>query len=253
MKKKIIITYFSKWNNGICIFGYDEEYNGIRPIYDWDKEKTPLPWPDNPETRQIVPFTEVEFDFDDENTYPTSPPHTEDKVLKNREYHQIIRTISEKEKKEFLEKLTSKSIKEDFWGTNWYAYNPHLTKNKSGDITFAYIIPVEGKRSIVTIKKKKCKFTLDDRDEVRIESPIKSEIFYSFAITDLELEHYVNKGEAKRIEKKYIVEELNQNISGIDIFLRIGTGRPFKPMPDFEGCFLFVTGIYSFPDYKTKI
>ncbi len=250
MEREIVITDFSKMPEGVCIFGYDQEYKGIRPvIFNVGEKAKGLP---EDYLKDIEPFTIVKFKFIKPQPIP---PHTEDWAIDLDYRPQIIRILSEIERKKFLEKLKQisyDSIQKSLWGTNIYWY-------EGKERSTPYIKPGEGKRSIVTIKikGKNCIVKHYERPEelgkyeYRIEFSDIHKKNYDLSVTDLAFREYCDNLRAQGKECSFIEAELQQKLSQSDIFLRIGAGRPFSPKgQDKEMCFLFITGIYSFPDYK---
>ncbi|MEA1894121.1 MAG: hypothetical protein U9N36_02760 [Euryarchaeota archaeon] len=109
--KRLIITDLSRMKEGrICIVGIDREDNVIRPVipysgvkgdYILDKTGKPI----------ITPFAEIEFKF----IRPLSrPPHTEDWELDTNYRPELIGCLSEEEMREFLERISDRSIREIF-------------------------------------------------------------------------------------------------------------------------------------------
>ena len=75
-EKEIIITDKARWMGGVCLYGYDEENNGIRPIM-VDGANKPTSLRRN-FVERIKPFQRVKFGF---IRPQPSPPHTEDWVI----------------------------------------------------------------------------------------------------------------------------------------------------------------------------
>lgn len=248
MEKEIIITDFSKMPEGVCVFGYDREYNGIRPVIfsPGEKEKG---LPDN-FVADISPFKIVKFKF---ITHQPLPPHTEDWLIDKNYPPQIIGQLLEDEQKEFLEKLKEisyNSIRKSLWGAPIYWYEGKERK-------VPYIKPGEGEKSIVTVKIKNCIIKYFERPgklgkyEYRIEFSDIQQKNYDLSVTDLAFRNYCENLKQKGKNCNFIGAELQQKLNQSEVFLRIGAGRPFTPKGDTEPkCFLFITGVYSFPDYK---
>ena len=237
---------------GVCIFGYDEENNGIRPIIVNKSGELEEIEKNYIEEYSIKPFTQVEFDL---IQHLPQPPHTEDWVMNKDHQPKIIRILSEDEERKFLEKLKQISyntIQKSLWGAPIYWH-----EGKERNTPFIKI--GEGKRSIVTIKIKGKNFTIKHYErpekpgkyEYRIEFSDIHKKNYDLSITDLAFRKYCDSLREQGKECSFIEAELQQKLSQGDIFLRIGAGRPFDPTGEGElKCFLFITGIYSFPDYK---
>ena len=249
-EREIIITDKSRWHGGMCIYGYDDEYNGVRPILlDETKELRGLP---HNLVKDIKPFQRVKFRFI--SSLP-SPPHTEDWLMDESYFPKITGELPENERKVFLEKILFPSLKGDHWGTEIRFYH-----SRSTNIDTPYIEPGEGKRSIITIKPQKIsfvKYSLDiaedsgkQKEEIRVEfTDMKGEVYY-LKVTDLRFREYCDILKRQGLSDGSIGINLQRKLNNSDVFLRIGTGRPFRPREsDKYYCFLFITAIYSFPNY----
>ncbi|MBT9170750.1 MAG: hypothetical protein DDT18_01098 [Actinobacteria bacterium] len=245
MKKEIIITDFSKMPEGVCVFGYDEEGSGIRPVIFniGEKEKGLL----EDYVAGIEPFMRVEFEFIKPQP---NPPHMEDWLINEDCRSKIIRTLLEDERKEFLKKISYNSMEVADWGTEI-----HLYLNKRGE-NIPYINPGEGKKSIITIKPKNISSIEYSKDANKLGKynyriTFSDMIGYNLSITDLLFREYCDNLRNQGKSCGAIGTELQRKLNQSDVFLRIGAGRCFIPKgSSTKGCFLFVTGIYSFPDYK---
>jgi len=243
MEKEIIITDFSKMPEGICIFGYDQDYKGIRPVIfkTGEKEKG---LPEN-YIRGIAPFMKVKFGLIEPQP---NPPHTEDWLIDKDYQPKIMGHLLEIERKEFLEKTISySSMKAADWGTE-----VHLYRNKGGP----YINPNEGERSIITIKVKNVSFFEYSEKPKELEGynyriAFSDMIGDDVSVTDSAVRKYCDNLRNQGKSYGFIGAELQRKLNQGDTFFRIGAGRRYDPMEgDDKKCFLFVTGIYSFPDYK---
>lgn len=249
MKKQIVITDISQKYGGVCIFGYDENFMGVRPIMVQDNKLKEIP-KSYVDFYHIVPFTKIEFDFISPRP---QPPHTEDWIVNEDFSPNFVGFLSEEEKLKFLEKLTQLtylSIKNSLWGAplHWYSGKERRTP---------YIKAGEGARSIVTvkIKGKLCSIKYCEtrgKCEYRIIFLDKKGTKYDLSITDLSFREYCDKLKRQGKDHSLIENQLKEKLNQSEIFLRIGLGRPFDPIRKKEGdkCFLFVTSLYSFPDYK---
>jgi len=241
MKKEIIITDFSKMPEGVCVFGYDKEGNGIRPvIFNIGEEAKGLP---EDYLRGIEPFMRVEFEFIKPQP---SPPHTEDWLI-NKDYKpKITRTLSENEGKEFLEKILNISVK-DIFGVG---------VNKTNNLG-AYIEPGKGEKSIGTIKARNIEFVKHyfseekNRYQYRIKFLDNTKEIYDLSVTDCLFRKYCDNAREEGRSYGFIGAELQRRLSQAILYFRIGAGRPWGSLGYPEGkCWLFFTGVYSFPDYK---
>lgn len=91
----------------------------------------------------------------------------------------------------------------------------------------------------------------DEKYNFRIQfSDMKGEI-YDLKITDYLFNKYYNtKLIEKNLDPEIICNDILQRFNKFDIFLRVGIVRPFEKM--FNRCYLQVSGIHSFPDYREK-
>ena len=247
-EKEIIITDKARWMGGVCLYGYDEENNGIRPIM-VDGANNPTSLPRN-FVERIKPFQRVKFGF---IRPQPAPPHTEDWVINGSYFPQIVGVLSEEERKTFLEKILFPCLKGDHWGTEICYYR----KSRGEDAPC--IEPGKGKRSIITIKPKSIisvSYESSETDEesvwpkgkIKLKfSDMKDEV-YNLNITDLALREYwaiLRKG---GLNDKDIGFNLQRKLNDCEVFLRIGTGRAFTPREsDKPYCFFVHNSYLLFP------
>jgi hypothetical protein len=236
--RRLVITDLSKMKEDrICIFGIDSEGRNIRPEIPYSQ------WIERDifdENGKIIiqPLAEIEFDFIQSKP---KPPHTEDVEI-NRNYKpRLIRNLSESEGKILFEGILDDSIESIFCAV--------IHENK-------YLNHGEGKRSLGTIRMKEClgikHFKKDDEKySFRIQfSDMKGEI-YDLKITDYLFNKYYNtKLIEKNLDSEIICNDILQRFNKFDVFLRVGIARPFEKM--YNRCYLQVSGIHSFPDYREK-
>jgi len=133
MKKDLIITDLTRMRGKrVCIFGIDEHLAGVRP----ELSHTGID-DDYAFENSIEPFNVVEFNFAQKSK--CKPPHTEDWEIDKSHKPRFIRRLSLEEKREFLERIKEKGIK------NMFGANIHDNQ---------YVNENEGNRSIGTIKTK---------------------------------------------------------------------------------------------------
>lgn len=241
MKKPLIITDVTRMKKPrVCIFGYDEMGNAVRPVAPYPyKGITERDILDDKGRQVITPFALVKFDF----IRPTPQrPHTEDwevKISDGKLYKKLISNLSEEERKKFLEKILDKSVR-DIFGA--------VIHDKK------YIKPGEGARSLGTIwtnKVSRIDYSVKESGKYnyRIEFS-DGDAVYNLPITDLAFRRYCDYlREKEGLSETAIVANL-QGILQKGVFLRIGLGRPFEEKGN--QCYLLVTGIYTFPDYSKK-
>lgn len=231
MRKRLIITDVSRMEgNRICIFGIDKNGKGIRPVIPYSGiTENYLSWDGN---ISIKPFTEIEFDFI--RPLP-EPPHTEDWIINTSYKPKLIRNLSENEIKSFLEGILDESVKDIFGAPIYESW---------------YLKKGEGKRSIGTIKVRDVIFIKyskkeNGKYEYRIKFLDIIGSIYDLPITDLAFRKYCDELRTqKELSTGFIGAKLQDLFNNVEIFLRVGLGRFFK-----EKHWLFVTGIYTFPDY----
>jgi hypothetical protein len=236
--RRLIITDLTKMKEDrICIFGIDSEGRNIRPEIPYSQ------WIETDiidENGKLIiqPLAEIEFDFIKSNP---KPPHIEDVEININYKPKLIRNLSESEGKILFERIMFESIDSIFCAV--------IYENK-------YLNHGEGRRSLGTVKMKKCfgikHFKKDDEKfNFRIQfSDMKGEV-YDLKITDYLFNKYYNtKLNEKKLDPEIICNDILQRFNKLNIFLRIGIARPFEKM--FNRCYLQVSGIHSFPDYREK-
>lgn len=240
MRKKVIITDLSRMKGDrVCIFGIDENGRAIRPDITYSGIREGYLF--NEDGQLIIkPFAEIEFDFI--SPLPLKPPHTEDWGINTSYKPRLIRDLTEDEKKEFLEGMLYRSIKEIFCAV--------IHNNQ-------YIDEGEGKRSLGTIKVKEVlyvKYSMKEEGkyEYRIKFLDMSGGVYDLPITDCAFRNYCDEQRIQnQISPGFIGAKLQRRFDLIIIFFRIGLARPFERMHN--RCYLQVSGIHTFPDYTKEL
>lgn len=247
MKKSIIITDFSKMPGGICIYGYDDEYNPIRPVVFQENEKPrglPIDFISN-----LKPLSRVEFDFI--RPVNSIAPHTEDWYVNENYKPVLISYLSDTEKINLLEGNCYKKMCSDCWGTEVKFHIDGRGKNIS------YITPGNGFRSIATIAPDKINFVECSPNEYR-GGALNYKIRFAgilgddIKITDLDFINYCDSLKNKNWSCESIGLKIKKSFDAAEkVFIRVGAGRAFAPGGCNESkCFLFATAIYTFPDFK---
>jgi hypothetical protein len=116
-----------------------------------------------------------------------------------------------------------------------------------------YLKPNSGKRSIGTIRAKIAEIDLAD---YRISFYDESGKFYPRRkITDLAFIAYADNFTGSDPRALWAANDgvLKKFRGSDDVFIRVGLTRPWKNPEGIEGCWLQVTGIYSFPDYSKDV
>jgi hypothetical protein len=234
MRKQLVITDLTRMRGDrVCIFGIDDDGNGIRPDipptgiredYLLDKRGRCI----------IRPFAVIEFDF----TRPLpKPPHTEDWEISAHHRPRLIRNLSEEESRILLEKILDRSIKSIF--------DADIHNNQ-------YINEGEGNRSLGTVSAKEVlsvRYSLkeDDKYDYRIRFSDDTEEIYDLPITDLAFREYCDSRRVQGEATDVISATLERRLSQSHVFIRVGLARPFARM--YNRCYLQVSGVYAFPDY----
>lgn len=239
METKLIVTDVTQMGGTrICMGGITDDWECIRPV---------LPYPGLQESmlyleedQVIQPFSRITLDL---FNHTEDPPHTEDweftsKILDYRG------ELPERHRVKFLEKILDPSVASIF-GTKIHEVNDRC-----------YVDYGTGTRSLGTIK-------VGYLENVNIINYNGSYWYgisfrdgsgksYCMNITDLAFRYFVRQliREGHNYFPK-ISEIIEEKLSGCEIYLRIGLGRrwhPDKTKPR-NRCYLFITGLYSFPDY----
>ena len=234
MKKQLVITDLTRMKGDrVCIFGVDEDGNGMRPDipptgirenYLLDKKGRCI----------IKPFAVIEFDF----IRPRSkPPHTEDWEISAHHRPRLIRNLSDGESRILLEKILDKSIRSIF--------DADIYNNQ-------YINEGEGNRSLGTVRAKEVlsiSYSLKEADkyDYRIKFSDDTEEIYDLPITDLAFREYCDSQRVQGHATDIISAELKRRLSQSYVFIRVGLTRPFERM--YNRCYLQVSGIHAFPGY----
>lgn len=234
MKKSLIITDVTRMQEGrVCIAGYDEGGNCIRPV---------LPPPGIHESTLylhgyliVFPFAVVEYDI----LHPRSqPPHTEDYQYDPKSVR-LVGRLTEGQKQALLGKTLFKSLSEIF-------EVPIHT-----DIGY-YVMDGQGPRSLGTIQPRQViKVFYEEGTEgkwrYRLSFVDGEGTNYRLTITDLAWRYYCDHQRGEGHTPTEISSRLTSQLKNNYIFLRIGLARGWEKYPD--RCFLQITGVYMFPDY----
>lgn len=234
MRKQLVITDLTRMRGDrVCIFGVDEDGNGIRPDipprgiredYLLDKRGRCI----------IRPFAVIEFDF--VRPLP-KPPHTEDWEISAHHRPRLIRSLSEEESRILLEKILDKSIKSIF---DVDIYNNH------------YVNEGEGNRSLGTVKAKEIlsvRYSLkeEERYDYRMKFSDATGEIYDLPITDLAFREHCDSQRLQGDATDVISVRLKRRLSQSHVFIRVGLARPFARM--YNRCYLQVSSIHAFPGY----
>lgn len=237
MKKAIVITDLTRmYRQTVCIAGYDESGNCIRPT---------LPPPGiaeqslyNGKKLMTYPFALVEFDI---LQHLPQPPHTEDhRFLEGSP--QFLKRLTPYESEEVLKKTIFSNVETIFEQT---------VKSGPGH----YVLEGQGPRSIGTVRPKaihKVIYAPSGKDEggawdYRLGFYDPADKYYRLKITDLTWHYFCNSLRNSQNDLQQIADQLTRMLKSRTVYLRIGLARGWKEFPD--RCYLQITGIHTFPDY----
>ena len=234
MKKLITITDVTRMQQGrVCIAGYDQQGNCIRPV---------LPPPGIMERSLysggspiVFPFAVVEYEL----TVPDpKPPHTEDYRYKPGSTR-LIKRLTDEERRAILTNTIFKSVSEIF-------EQPIQT-----DPGF-YVVEGQGPRSIGTIQPLRIikvvnEQSSENKPKYRIGFVDRKKSTFWLTVTDLGWRYFIDWQIREGSNFSETSSRLTGILKGSEVYLRVGLARGWEKFP--ERCFLQVTGIYTFPDY----
>lgn len=238
MKTSLIITDVTRMNEGrVCIAGYDQNGNCIRPV---------LPPPGILETMLydaqdhpvIFPFADVEFDL----LQPVpEPPHVEDYRYDPHSVR-FLRRVGDDERRNVLQSTLFATL-DDLFGV----------AVQSGP---GYYIPKgQGCRSLGTIRPKVVsrvayQVSEDGKPTYRLGFFDDAGVERTLTVTDLTWRYYLEYGRRKGFSPRRISSDLTRALQHLEVYLRIGLARGWEKYPD--RCYVQITGIYTFPDTILK-
>ena len=221
----------------VCIGAIAEGGDSVRPV---------LPYPGIQESflyaghlQVIRPFSRITLDL----IKPViDPPHTEDWRFTERVLA-FRGVLDEKRRIELLEGILDPSVNAIF-GTSIHR------SNGSGFVVYG-----SGRRSLGTIKTKTIAGVQVDSVNGRIRYQItfqdQTNNAFTLSVTDLSFRYYVNYLIHQGFSFSQVSRTIAEKLRKADTYLRIGLGRPWSPSETIaqNRCYLFITGVYSLPDY----
>lgn len=239
MEIKLIITDVTRMKKPrVCVGAISEDWDSIRPV---------LPYPGIQESflyindqHVIRPFSRITLDL----IKPiVDPPHTEDWLF-TEEIIDYRGELQEDHKLKFLNEILDPTV-DSIFGTEVNHIN-----------SSCFVGYGTGKRSLGTIKVKSIEnvnlTNNNGKISYRISFKDQASISYNLSVTDLSFRYYV-KNNANQSHKNFsaITKKIEENLQKAETYLRIGLGRAWSPADSNikPHCYLFITGVYSFPDY----
>ncbi|MEA1866296.1 MAG: hypothetical protein U9N46_14115, partial [Euryarchaeota archaeon] len=153
----------------------------------------------------------------------------------------LIGRLSEEALRGFLERISDRSVREIFGAV--------IHEGR-------YTNPGEGNRSLGTVKSVKVmgvnySMKEDGNYKYRITFSDMGGNVYNLPVTDCAFRRYCDR--LRVLEGRSTIAiglELQQRLNQRETFLRVGLTRPFAKM--YNRCYLQVSGIHAFPDYREK-
>lgn len=231
-EQTLIITDLSRMKDDrVCICGLNSEGITIRPVLPYGVRERNLR--DINGKLIIKPFSVVKFQL----MRPISnAPHTEDVGWNINQSPVFIRNLSFPERKELMEYTSFKSVEEIF-------------QAEIGDNRF--IEEGKGLRSIGTLKPLNItEIQYYKRDNGKYNYRLgfidQNNEFYNFPVTDCAFRQYCDNKFSSGYSFESIEDELMDKLNKTDCFFRVGLTRVFKDVH-----WIQISGVYSFPYYKT--
>jgi hypothetical protein len=224
--ERIVITDVTKMRGeNVCVAGLNRNLECRRPVLQTGALNSALLYKEGDQI--IAPRHVLEFFF---NGKASNPPHTEDCICVP-ERTKLIKKLTEEEMKRVLSKSCFDSVDELF---------------ENGLIEEKYAKPETGTRSIGTIR---AGISNVDLINYRISFYDKAgKSYFSRKVTDLSFialaDELTSRGAGKDAARR-----LKEQFDHSEVFLRLGLTRPWAKPEGQRGCWLQVTGIYTFPNY----
>lgn len=238
MRVQMVVTDVARMRSGVCIAGctVDNEQS-IRPVL---VTGGGIPWrllrPSNDTV--VEPFSLIEIDL---RRAAPEAPHTEDFVIDGTGNIQIVGSLAEPEIHNLLGRQDVTTVN-DIFGAEI--------------VNRRFVRPGTGTCSLGTVTVNQVSFIeLGDNqygnEDYRITIVDASGARYRLRATDIAFCRFAGQLRETLGNDQQAGMTLRQAINRANaLYLRIGLSRSFKPRDDREpGCYLIVTGIYSFPSY----
>lgn len=234
MKRKLIITDLTRMQEGrVCVAGYDEKGECIRPVL------PPLGIHENSlfdgERPVVFPFALVELDLLERVSHP---PHTEDYKYRPGSMR-LIKRVDDALKLKVLKHSLFHNVSSIFETTVFHDYSHYVLAGK-GARSLGTISP----KSVVTPEVSK---EANGKWRYRLCFEDGEPPYYRLTITDLTWRYFHEFQLAKGNTIPQLMSYSNNVLKSSEIYLRIGLARGWAKFPD--RCYLQVTGVCTFPDY----
>lgn len=235
MERTIVVTDVTRMRRPrICVAGFfTDDGTQVRPIIPYEGITEGFLYRKG--QLIVTPFAVLRLAF---TKQVPNPPHSEDWEIDPSQRPELIRTLSEEERWEFLRSHVDDSVEEIFGTT--------IEADK-------YIIRGHGHTSLGTILPKRISTVSysekgGDKWDYRLVFTDEAEREFSLAITDLTFRVACDY---LMIRKEWSPDRIGHSLQRVlsqrEVYLRIGLARGWEEYPD--RCYVQVTGIYSFPDY----
>jgi hypothetical protein len=232
--KEIIITDVSRMEHGhVCVFGIDSESNHIRPVIPIQGLSSES-LKDRNGNLVVKPLAIVEFDFIRPNP---EIPHVEDFIINPCYKPVLIRELDDEEGIFFFKHIVDRDIKSIF-GTD--IVENRFTQKNTGKRSIGTILVHQVHEIIFKRTYSKQHFSIHFSDSSGKE--------YLRPITDCAFQKFYLNSIKKGINAKTLNQKLKLYFNQNTTYLRVGLGRYFN-----GGHWLIVTGLYTFPDYKSNL
>jgi len=224
--------------DGVCVVGIDQYNQCIRPILPGDMRREHLYIKGKIRNKLAIrPMAKVIFNF---NKVPIEPPHIEDMGFDPKSIvYEGLCTGTEWEKVlldssfSTVDDIYDGLLQEHRW------VEPGANTRSIGTLSQVYNIVVQ-----LTEWSGKLRYRLLFRDSTGF--------LYDIPISDLAFRELSYTEVKRRNRSRAIVsQEITSLLTNADrLYLRLGLARPWvNPNTSKRGCWMQVTGIYTFPDY----
>lgn len=239
MRARLTLIGVAQMLSGVCIGGYAN--GGVRSVRPVLGSGDSIPWKylQTQDGTLVEPFTEIEIDLAEVRSVP---PHTEDILIHRTGNLAILRRLGEDESRRLTQQVSSRSLDAIF-------------ETEIHDYT--HVLPGTGIRSLGMIRVERIHISeeefsrTDQRNRYRIGFRDATDTWYCRPVTDIAFREFCrrtwnNAGGQRGQAAAHLKYRIN---AADEIYLRIGLSRPFSPDDRPPACYLFVTGIYTFPSY----